>query len=76
MVSNYAVDYGEEGDYSLGTGGSYQAGTPDTIDIINVTIKEDSRIDKAGFIGGFCIRCKYCQYPGLHRRKKRYDRHE
>lgn len=53
LVSNYAVDYGEEGDYSLGTGGSYQAGTPDTIDIINVTIKEDSRIDKAGFIGGF-----------------------
>ena len=53
LVSNYAVDYGADGDYSLGTGGSYQAGTPDTIDIINVTIKEGSRIDKAGFIGGF-----------------------
>ena len=53
LVSGYYVDYGDDGDYSLGTGGSYVAGTPDTIDIINVTIKEGSHIDKAGFIGGF-----------------------
>lgn len=46
LVSNYAVDYGDDGNYSIGTGGSYAPGCPDTIDIINVTIKSGSIIEK------------------------------
>lgn len=53
LVSNYAVDYGDDGVYSIGTGGSYAPGCPDTIDIINVTIKSGSIIEKGGFLGGF-----------------------
>ena len=53
LVSNYAVDYGDDGNYSIGTGGSYAPGCPDTIDIINVTIKSGSIIEKGGFLGGF-----------------------
>lgn len=53
LVSNYTIDYGDDGVYSVGTGGSYAPGCPDTIDIINVTIKTGSVIEKSGFIGGF-----------------------
>lgn len=52
LVDNYPIDYGEDGDYSVGTGGSYTAGCPDTIDIIGVTVKSGSIIKKGGFIGG------------------------
>lgn len=53
LVSNYAVDYGDDGLYGVGVGGSYAAGCPDTIDITNVTIKSGSVIEQSGFIGGF-----------------------
>lgn len=54
LVSNYTVDYGSDGDYGEGDeGGSYINGTPDTIDIINVTLKSGSSTLKSGFIGGF-----------------------
>ena len=53
LVSNYVVDYGDDGNYNVGTGGSYAPGCPDTIDIINVTIKSGSVIEKGGFLGGF-----------------------
>ena len=53
LVENYTVDYGEDGDYSVGTGGSYEPGCPDTIDIINVTIKSGSIIKGSGFISGY-----------------------
>lgn len=53
LVSNYTVDYGDDGIYGVGSGGSYAPGCPDTIDIINVTIKENSIIDKGGFLGGY-----------------------
>ena len=53
LVEQYTVDYGEDGDYATGTGGSYEAGTPDTIEIANVTLKSGSIIKKGGFIGGF-----------------------
>ena len=52
LVANYVVDYGEDGDYNIGTGGSYAPGCPDTIDIDNVTIKSGSCIAESGFIGG------------------------
>lgn len=45
------LDYGSDGDYNAGTGGSYESGTPDTLDINNVTIKSGSNILYAGFIG-------------------------
>ena len=51
VLGEIYLDYGSDGDYSAGTGGSYQAGTPDTIDISNVTIKSGSNILKSGFIG-------------------------
>ena len=53
LVSDYAVDYGDDGNYNVGIGGSYAPGCPDTIDIINVTIKSGSVIEKGGFLGGF-----------------------
>lgn len=53
LVDKYTVDYGEDGDYGTGTGGSYKAGCPDTIDIINVTIKSGSIIKNGGFLGGY-----------------------
>ena len=53
LVDKYTVDYGEDGKYSEGTGGSYEPGTPDTIEIANVTLKSGSIIKKGGFIGGF-----------------------
>lgn len=53
LVSDYGVDYGDDGNYNVGAGGSYASGCPDTIDIINVTIKSGSVIQKSGFIGGF-----------------------
>lgn len=52
LVSNYIIDYGKDGDYSVGTGGSYAEGCPDTITIDNVTIKSGTTISKSGFIGG------------------------
>ena len=52
LVANYVVDYGEDGDYNIGTGGSYAPGCPDTIDIDNVTIKRGSILAESGFIGG------------------------
>ena len=53
LVDKYTVDYGEDGEYSEGTGGSYEPGTPDTIEIAKVTLKSGSIIKKGGFIGGF-----------------------
>lgn len=53
LVEQYTVDYGEDGRYAEGTGGSYQAGCPDTISITNVTLKSGSVIKKGGYIGGF-----------------------
>ncbi len=52
LVSHYYVDYGDDGDYNVGMGGSFKAGCPDTIDIINCTIKSGSVLRNAGFIGG------------------------
>ncbi len=52
LVAKYVIDYGADGSYSSGFGGSYVGGTPDIINITNVTIKKDSNILRAGFIGG------------------------
>lgn len=52
LIANYVIDYGEDGNYNQGTGGSYAEGCPDTVDIIDVTIKKGSIIQKAGFISG------------------------
>lgn len=52
LVSGYCVDYGEDGSYYEGTGGSYAPGCPDTIDIIGCTIKKGSVIEDAGLIAG------------------------
>ena len=53
LVDKYTVDYGEDGDYSNGSGGSYEPGCPDTINITDVTILSGSIIKSGGFIGGF-----------------------
>ena len=53
LVDQYTVDYGEDGSYSDGTGGSYAPGAPDTIDISRVTLLSGSIIKNGGFIGGF-----------------------
>ncbi|MBQ8813025.1 MAG: bacterial Ig-like domain-containing protein [Lachnospiraceae bacterium] len=53
LVSDYVVDYGTDGSYNSGTGGSYAAGCPDVIDITNVTILSGTTIKGSGFIGGF-----------------------
>ena len=52
LVANRVVDYGYDGNYNIGTGGSYAAGCPDVIEIDNVTIKSGSIIMRSGFIGG------------------------
>ena len=52
LVANRVVDYGYDGNYNIGTGGSYEAGCPDIIEIDNVTIKSGSIIMRSGFIGG------------------------
>jgi len=52
LVSDYVVDYGEDGDYNIGTGGSYAKGCPDTINIQNVTVKSGSNLRGSGFIDG------------------------
>lgn len=52
LVSDYVVDYGVDGDYSIGTGGSYAQGCPDTINIENVTVKNGSYLRSSGFIDG------------------------
>ena len=52
LVNVYTVDYGTDGDYNTGTGGSYAAGCPDTVVIDNVTLKSGSSTLYAGFIGG------------------------
>ncbi|MEG0035916.1 MAG: hypothetical protein RR743_04580, partial [Oscillospiraceae bacterium] len=39
LVNNYCVDYGADGNYNSGTGGSSEPGCPDTVDIDNVTLK-------------------------------------
>ena len=53
LVNNYVVDYGSDGDYVLGTGGSQVPGCPDTIDIKNVTILSGTNLKNGGFIGGY-----------------------
>ena len=53
LVDKYTVDYGEDGDYNKGEGGSFQSGCPDTITITNVNIKSGSVIGKGGYIGGY-----------------------
>ncbi|MCM1149307.1 MAG: S-layer homology domain-containing protein [Butyricicoccus sp.] len=53
LVDKYTVDYGPDGEYGTGTGGSYEPGCPDTIDITNVTIKSGSIIKNGGFLGGY-----------------------
>ena len=53
LVANYVVDYGEDGDPEVGTGGSFHAGCPDTIDVCNVIICSGSVIRGAGMIGGY-----------------------
>ena len=45
LLANYVVDYG--------TDGSYSTGCPNTIDIINVTIKSGTTIKYSGFLGGY-----------------------
>ena len=52
LVANYIVDYGADGNYNVGTGGSYTPGCPDTIDIIDCTIKAGTSIRGTGFIAG------------------------
>ena len=54
LVAHYVVDYGPDGNYNTGNdGGSYAEGCPDTIDIINVTIKSGTTINGSGFLGGY-----------------------
>ena len=53
LVDQYTVDYGEDGRYSDGTGGSYAPGAPDTINISRVTLLSGSIIKNGGFVGGF-----------------------
>ncbi|MEG1491469.1 MAG: S-layer homology domain-containing protein [Oscillospiraceae bacterium] len=53
LVNNYCVDYGADGNYSSGTGGSSEPGCPDTVDIDNVTLRSGSSTRCSGFIGGF-----------------------
>ena len=53
LVDKYTVDYGEDGSYGYGTGGSYAPGCPDTINIEKVVLKSGSIIKSGGFIGGF-----------------------
>ena len=54
LVAHYVVDYGPDGNYNTGNdGGSYVSGCPDTVDIINVTIKSGTTINGSGFLGGY-----------------------
>lgn len=55
LISDYVVDYGSDGSYGSGDGGSYEygTGTPDTVEIDNVTIKSGTTIKGSGFLGGY-----------------------
>lgn len=53
LVNKYTTDYGADGNYNVGTGGSFTAGCPDTVDIVNVTLKSGSSTLYSGFIGGY-----------------------
>ena len=62
LLSNYVVDYGDDGSYNSGTGGSYVPGCPDTIDVINVTLKSGSVIRMGGFLGGSASGANVCNF--------------
>ena len=53
LIANYTVDYGADGNYNSGTGGSYAAGCPDIVTITNVTILSGTNIKGSGFLSGF-----------------------
>ena len=53
LLANYVVDYGTDGNYNAGIGGSFAAGCPDTINIYNVTIKSGTVIRNSGLLGGY-----------------------
>ena len=54
LVAYYVVDYGPDGNYGTGDdGGSYASGCPDTVNIVNVTIKSGTVIRDCGFLGGY-----------------------
>lgn len=54
LVAYYVVDYGPDGNYGTGDdGGSYAPGCPDTVNIVNVTIKSGTVIRDCGFLGGY-----------------------
>ena len=52
LVSDYVVDYGSDGVYGIGQGGSYKAGCPDTIDIDKITVKSGTWMSGGTFIDG------------------------
>jgi hypothetical protein len=62
LVSDYTVDYGSDGNYNAGSGGSVSAGCPDTIDVTNVTIKSGSVIKYGGFLGGYASGGNVCNF--------------
>ncbi|SBW04877.1 exported hypothetical protein [uncultured Eubacteriales bacterium] len=62
LLTNYVVDYGEDGNYNSGTGGSYAPGCPDTLDVINVTLKSGSIIRMGGFLGGYASGGNVCNF--------------
>lgn len=54
LLSHYVVDYGEDGNYGTGT--------PATINVESVTIKEGSIIKNGGFLGGYASGVNTCTF--------------
>jgi hypothetical protein len=54
LLSNYVVDYGEDGVYG--------SSSPQTISVDNVTLKSGSIIHKGGFLGGYASGINLCTF--------------
>ncbi|QIB67835.1 DUF4430 domain-containing protein [Aminipila butyrica] len=62
LLTNYVVDYGTDGNYNEGTGGSYAPGCPDTLNVTNVILKSGSSIRMGGFLGGYASGGNVCNF--------------